>query len=133
MYTFIVIINKIYPLQSLSNFTNMISILKASTENPRDGVIAFTNTSVIDNTMQSGATLPEHKQQNAGKYLYANFHGPKTQHQENKFAKVASNHDNNTSVLQLMGHLEREKRQARNCFRRRCRQVSLNRKISSII
>ena len=83
--------------------------------------------------MQSGTTLPEHKQQNAGKYLYANFHGPKIQHQENKFAKVASNHDNNTSVLQLMGHLEREKRQARNCFRRRCRQVSRKRKISSII
>ena len=80
--------------------------------------------------------MPEHTQQNAAKqpkYFNADFHGPEIQHQENKFAKVESNYDNNTSVLELMGHLEREKRQTRNCFRRRCRQVSLNRKISSII
>ena len=93
--------------------------------------MASTDTTVIDNTIQSGITLPEHKQHNAGKqpkYLYANFHGPRIQHQENKYAKVASNYDNNTTVLELMGHLEREKRQTRNCFRRRCRQVSLNKK-----
>ena len=97
--------------------------------------MASTDTTVIDNTIQSGITLPEHKQHNAGKqpkYFYANFHGPRIQHQENKYAKVASNYDNNTTVLELMGHHEREKRQTRNCFRRRCRQVSLNRKILPI-
>ena len=86
MYTFIVIINKIYPLQSLSNFTNMISILKASTENPRDGFIASTDTDVIDTTIQAGITLPDQKQQNANKqrkYFHTNFHGPEIQHLRN--------------------------------------------------
>ena len=94
-----------------------------------------TGTAVIDNTIQAGTTLAEHKQQNAGKqtkYFDAHFHGPQIQYQENEYAKVASNYDNNTTVLELMGHLEREKRQTRNCFRRRCRQVSLNRKMLSI-
>ena len=98
--------------------------------------MASTDTDVIDTTIQAGITLPDQKQQNANKqrkYFHTNFHGPEIQHQENKFAKVESNYDNNTSVLELIGHLEREKRQTRNCFRRRCRQVSLNRKISSII
>ena len=97
--------------------------------------MASTDTTVIDNTIQSGITLPEHKQQNAGKqpkYFYANVHGPQIQHQENKYAKMTSNYDNNTTVLELMGHLEREKRQTRNCFRRRCRQVSLNKKMLPI-
>ena len=97
--------------------------------------MASRDTTVIENTIQAGTTLPEHKQQNSGKqpkYFYANVHGPQIIHQENKYAKVASNYDNNTTVLELMGHLEREKRQTRNCFRRRCRQVSLNRKMLPI-
>ena len=81
--------------------------------------------------------MQEDTQQNArkqSKYLYTNYHGPKIiQHQENKYAKMASNYDNNTIAMELKGHLEREKRQTGNCFRRRCRQVSRDKRILLII
>ena len=80
--------------------------------------------------------MPEDTQRNARKqpkYSYANYHGSEIQNQENKYAKVKVNYDNNTIAVELKGHLEREKRQAGNCFRRRCRQVGRNKRILPII
>ena len=65
------------------------------------------------------------------KYLDASFR--ELHHHENKYTKLATRYDNDTTVLESIGHLEREKRQVRRCFRRRCSQASYDKKLLSSI
>ena len=60
------------------------------------------------------------------KYMDASFR--ELHHQESKYTKLATRYDNDTTFLELIPHLEREKRQVRRCFRRRCSQASYNKK-----
>ena len=60
------------------------------------------------------------------KYMDASFR--ELHHQENKYTKSVTRYNNDTTVLEWIRDLEREKRQVRRCFRRRCSQASYNKK-----
>ena len=85
---------------------------------------------LIDNFIRSGTTLSEQKLKDVikqPKYLGASFR--ELHHQEGKYTKSATRYDNDTTVLEWILHLEREKRQGRRCFRRRCSQASYNKSV----
>ena len=83
----------------------------------------------IGNLIRFEKTLSEEEQKmliKPSKYMDASFR--ELHHQESKYTKLATRYDNDTTFLELIPHLEREKRQVRRCFRRRCSQASYNKK-----
>ena len=91
----------------------------------KQGNVVSLEDGFIENHIRSGTTLSEHKQKDIikqSKYLDATFH--ELHHQQGKYTKSATRYDNDTTVLEWIRHLEREKRQVRRCFRRRCTQAS---------
>ena len=103
-------------------------------KNVKRGNVVSLENGFIGNLTRFEKTLAEEEQKELikpSKYMDASFR--ELHHQENKYTKSVTRYDNDTTVLEWIRHLEREKRQVRRCFRRRCSQASYNKKLVSTI